>query len=285
MRKHNIPGIFIFVFLMLFLTSCDLSQQPYSTVCDIEQLKQLIDENHKICLVSFTVDSTLYKSDGKKLDVYPGGLIPEIEAFVASEKEKDDFAKKITGELGMRHYRETCEFFSTKFNLVGNSTYNKYQRPITETSQIIKLIKKANAEYGLLIHDQFGWDWHVENTGISYFFFKSYTIIYDKQGNVAWKFIAKGLKSHEELSITNFIEGFFGTVFFDTVIKALKSFCENYARFIYALILEDTKGELHKSRVSDYLELEKKFDKYLIYNGNDKRYLPKFRDVRSLTLK
>ena len=260
--------------LAVCLSSCNIEKRPLITTFDKAGITKLLKERQGLCIVSFTADPTLYTWNGGELDLNPGMLPVKILANKDANRAQ---AAEIAAKLTSAHYQQTVAGFSEKFQLVGASTYDEVSTPITRTYFIREAITKAGAEFGLTVHDQFGWDWASENNGVEQYFFRSCATIFDNAGQSIWKFCSKGSLNPNPLDLRSFASGIAGAAPpTETIIADFGTYFTYYPKLLIRLIEEDVQGKTHAAWFEDYFTPKDRFGRPLIVNIDDERYSPKF---------
>ncbi len=260
--------------LISLLSACGPQPESYATTDDQAALAQLLQGNQKLCIVSFTADPTLYTPGGNEQDVNPGFLPVSLE----DEESKRARAAEIAEGLASAHLEKMGIEFSQRFQLVGSTEHGAVSQPVTEKQPIAEAIEKAGAEFGLIVYDQFGWDWSAENTGIQSYYFKTCTTFYNSQGMPIWTFCGKGMVLNKpKLSLDDFFSAMAGTAPpLEVIVGDFETFFTLYPQFLLLLMEEDATGTAHGSEIEEYVEFDSRLDRFSVSNADDERFLPHF---------
>jgi hypothetical protein len=257
------------------VSSCNISRRPYLTIFNISSISELIQDHGKLCIVSFSSDPSLYTSSGEELTVNPGMLPLTIVEKNTNRKQ----AAEITTKLTSAHFEKIVAGLSERFLLVGPLVYGERKNPLTQTQKIADAIAQDGADFGLIIHDQFGWSWASENTGVESYYFTTCATIYNGEGQSIWKFCNKGSIYPKLADFKTFLSGVAGGAPpMETILGDFDPYFINYPRFVLRLIEEDAAGKAHAAWFEDYFPTKRSIRNRqpFIININDERYLPNF---------
>lgn len=270
-------GLLISVFLMLpclaglvFFYGCNVKKEPYISFYDKASFANLFEKKPTLCILTCTVDPVIYDAAGKEFDIYPGFLpgekiLKKNSPYYQAEKKIE--IKRMTEGLSFNHLQHTISVFSRRFQLVSLKKYEDIKTNNLDKQTIIKMIKDGGADFGLMMHNQFGAKWQNNNTGIDSYYFQFVTVIYDQKGNLVWRYCGKGCKQLiVDLSLRGLAEGFAGTVSSASMINGFRPIYTKYPQFLLFLIEDDVLNKMHGAKVTDYFKI-KKFKEYFdVYN-------------------
>jgi hypothetical protein len=128
----------------------------------------------------------------------------------------------------------------------------------SEKERIAAAIINANARFGIIGYNQYGWEWSPARSGIATYRFKSGATIHDEQGDLVWKavfsFVAEpsiGESLRQKLSRMGSVEEFASGVAgqapsAETIASYHQRAFEHYPRYLLLLIQDDLVGRRHR---------------------------------------
>ena len=262
-KRHRMMHLYryaqhVFVVLCLLVAFMLISCTPspshlQTTVLNKTKLQEI--KNKPIAIVSF--------SASPKLDTWTGS--PGIY--------KGDLGTRLIERLISAQFQGMVDIFSGNLRLIGHTTYQHVRDRIRpeQTEQIARAIQDANAEFGIVVHSQFGWEWNSIKLGVANYRFKTVTTIHDIQGAVVWKAIfgfvvepsAKRLLSGggTKLVMEVVCAAAAQAPPLETIVTHHEIVFVTYPRYILMLIEDDLAGRTHEQ---PYKRLDNA--DFLVYN-------------------
>ncbi|MGD0294919.1 MAG: hypothetical protein ABSB30_13805 [Terracidiphilus sp.] len=259
-KRGEGTSLAVLLFVFAFFVGCG---KPYSTVCQKEAIKAI--PNSRISIVSFSFDPRFRNST-------------EGNVFVDSP-ERLRAQERLTSVLARWHFDSTSRVFASGFHFVptdfadvfgeaagvGSGCWNAHPRielsKCTDVSQescfdaknstdekrarIVRMLSSANADYGIIIWDQFG----ISSDGI--YFVLSRTEIADRNGEIIWRFGSE--TEFNDKSIEGILdETFFAPTTESHFVEIHRQFMDFYPLLIKGLIEEDISGRPHRASLAKY---------------------------------
>ena len=243
---------------LLTLDGCiRIEQPPFATTAARSEIGSV--GKQKICIVSFSAENNI--------NIVGGSLLTGLARSAVADK---DWQRQLTEKLVEAHFTSTLKEFKKHFTIVAPATYGSVKAAVSldEHKRIAEAIERANADFGIIARDQFGWTWNPGESGIGDYDVETTLALINKQGAVVWSFHSKSV-----IYPPSSLEGFASAVTGQTptdeeIVKNYGEFFDWYPLLVAALVKEDATGKIHKGRFEDYLGKTKLRSRITVFSMN-----------------
>jgi hypothetical protein len=140
----------------------------------------------------------------------------------------------------------------------------------------VDAIKSAKAEYGIVVHDQYGVDWGDSITVnlVESYNFRVSTAVYAADGTLVWRFVSRGRTV--DSNVLNY-----GSLEATNATAGLANFIAYYPELEESLIADDAAGRPHPDEGSGVGKYKGKKEQEIgLLIVNDKSNFVTFSDIR-----
>ena len=282
MRKRNrsfCNNVVLFIVgIFLALSGCDIKTQPYETEASFDHVRHFAKGGSRVCILSFTADPRLSQQGSG------GPLQAARDGFTAAILDKADVAKAI---LQLR-YRQYLYTLSSKYEIVGTMKPILREAPLHLDHQLMtSTIKSNDADYGIIVHDQYGVDWgsSLLTKTVEAYNFRVSTTVYTADGTLVWRFVSRGKAENPRRYSEPLAYAVIGKkgLSATNAVDVLDRFIKYYPKLEESLIVEDACATPHVDEFSDwssYIGMKPKELAVFIVNDNSGSYGHLFRDIK-----
>lgn len=238
---------------LLSLAGCGKSK-PYSTSCSKTEIGKVKKE--KLCVISFSSDPDVW--------VRGGSILTWVIRAIAERKE---WEKSISDKLNKSYFEKLITHLQKDFAVIVSDYESvKDQIEITDKTKIVDAIARTNAEIGLVVHSNFGWQWSPADAGISYYDVTTHVSLVNKKGDLIWDFNSRATIIPPLFSVEGALSGITATTPSDNKIMTdYAEFFQYYPAVVTGLIEEDINGKQHGSKLYDYITKKNQKSKIILY--------------------